>query len=205
MSSCTRLSLRPPNQDRAPARISRATWTFSRTVSEPNASSRWNVRPIPILARLSTVAPVMSTPLNRTRPLVGGCSPLMTLNSVVLPAPFGPMRPVIEPGSADSDASLTAVMPPKRTVTPVTSSKAMAGHLGLGDRLVLNRSRGRRPADQELQSARHRPPGRGEPQPAEQDVHQPVGVAAEQDRAEADDEELQPGQGRDRRLQHGQQ
>ena len=39
----------------------------------------------------------MSPPSMRTTPEVGDCSPVMTLNSVVLPAPFGPMRPVTQP------------------------------------------------------------------------------------------------------------
>ena len=39
-----------------------------------------------------------SVPSSSTRPLVRGCSPLMTLNMVVLPAPLGPMSPVTRPG-----------------------------------------------------------------------------------------------------------
>ena len=102
---------------------------------------------MPIFARRLTLAPVMSRSRKRTRPAVGGCSPVMTLNSVVLPAPFGPISPVIVPGSAETDASSTAVMPPKRTVTPVTSSNAMAGHLPLGEHIGLGVARtGRRSA-----------------------------------------------------------
>src|SRR3954470_9414703 len=58
----------------------------------------------------------------RTRPAVGACSPVMTLNSVVLPAPFGPIKPVTVPACTLNVAELTAVTPPKRTVTPSTSS-----------------------------------------------------------------------------------
>jgi hypothetical protein len=46
----------------------------------------------------------------------------MTLNSVVLPAPFGPMRPVIEPSPTDSVHPASAATPPKRLVMPVTVS-----------------------------------------------------------------------------------
>src|ERR1700694_5437044 len=37
----------------------------------------------------------------------------MTLTSVVLPAPFGPMRPWIDPFSSSSDTPSTARTPPK--------------------------------------------------------------------------------------------
>src|SRR5947199_5820393 len=39
----------------------------------------------------------------------------MTLNAVVLPAPFGPIRPKIVPSSASSETSSSATMPPKRS------------------------------------------------------------------------------------------
>ena len=38
----------------------------------------------------------------------------MTLNAVVLPAPFGPMRPEICPFSTSNDTPSRATMPPKR-------------------------------------------------------------------------------------------
>src|SRR5207247_11339498 len=48
----------------------------------------------------------------------------MQLNSVVLPAPFGPMRPTISPGSMASDTSRLASRPPKRLLAASTLSKA---------------------------------------------------------------------------------
>src|SRR3954469_18234075 len=48
----------------------------------------------------------------------------MTLNAVVLPAPFGPMRPAISASSTVSDSSSSARMPPKRRLTLSTSSSA---------------------------------------------------------------------------------
>src|SRR6185437_14852745 len=45
----------------------------------------------------------------------------MTLNRVVLPAPFGPISPVTEPGPTVRLTSDRAATPPKRTATPVTS------------------------------------------------------------------------------------
>ena len=43
----------------------------------------------------------MSLPSRLTLPGSASCSPVMTLNIVVLPAPFGPIRPVMRPASAD--------------------------------------------------------------------------------------------------------
>src|SRR5881396_3062477 len=48
----------------------------------------------------------------------------MQLNSVVLPAPFGPMSPTISPGSMASDTSRLASRPPKRLLAASTLSKA---------------------------------------------------------------------------------
>src|SRR3954468_22982615 len=58
-----------------------------------------------------------------TRPPFGGSNPVMTLNNVVLPAPFGPMRPVTKPGRAEMLTPSSATLPPKRTVTSRTSSE----------------------------------------------------------------------------------
>src|SRR5436853_4512965 len=64
----------------------------------------------------------MSRPSSNTRPRFGGRKPVIALNSVVLPAPFGPINPVIQLASTDKDAASTAVSPPKMTVTASTSS-----------------------------------------------------------------------------------
>ena len=47
---------------------------------------------------------------------------LTTLNSVVFPAPLGPMSPQICPRSTLKDRSLSATMPPKRTEISLMSS-----------------------------------------------------------------------------------
>src|SRR2546429_7548233 len=57
----------------------------------------------------------------------------MTLNNVVLPAPFGPMSPVTRPSSTSRSTPWRACTPPKRTSTSWTSSSANARHL-LGNR-----------------------------------------------------------------------
>src|SRR3954454_8324770 len=66
----------------------------------------------------------MSCPPSATRPWVGGCSPQMTLNNVVLPAPFGPMRPVTWPTSTRRSTSSSARTPPNSTETSATSRTA---------------------------------------------------------------------------------
>src|SRR5262249_45458505 len=43
--------------------------------------------------------------------------PLTALNSVLLPAPFGPMSPRISPGSTSIETSLRATTPPNAMVT----------------------------------------------------------------------------------------
>ena len=55
----------------------------------------------------------------------------MTANSVVLPAPLGPISAVMRPSVADSETLLTASKPPKRRETRSTDSSgsAMAGLL----------------------------------------------------------------------------
>jgi len=45
--------------------------------------------------------------------LLGGYTPVITLNAVVLPAPFGPIRPTSSPTFTSSEKSATAFSPPK--------------------------------------------------------------------------------------------
>ncbi len=54
----------------------------------------------------------------------------MTLNSVVLPAPFGPMRPVTIPASATKSTASSASRPPKLTLTSAISSVLIAPSSG---------------------------------------------------------------------------
>jgi hypothetical protein len=46
---------------------------------------------------------------------------------VVLPAPFGPRKPTIRPGSTVNDRSSTARVSPNRFVSPETSIAVTAG------------------------------------------------------------------------------
>src|SRR5438132_12433147 len=60
------------------------------------------------------------------RPSLGGRNPLMMENSVVLPAPLGPISAVIRPASTASEALSTARRPPKRLNTRSTRSSGSA-------------------------------------------------------------------------------
>src|SRR6266550_4182851 len=75
----------------------------------------------------------MSRSSRYTRPAVGACRPVMTLNSVVLPAPLGRMRPVTRPAAASRSIPARALTPPKWTSTASTRNSDRVLHLlGLG-------------------------------------------------------------------------
>ena len=61
--------------------------------------------------------PVMLWPLKRMRPEVGRMTPVRQLKNVLLPAPFGPMMARISPRPTSKSTLLSAVRPPKRTVS----------------------------------------------------------------------------------------
>ena len=54
----------------------------------------------------------------------------MTLNAVVLPAPFGPIRPQIWPRATSRETPSSATMPPNRTVTSRTERSACSAMCG---------------------------------------------------------------------------
>ncbi len=66
-----------------------------------------------------------SRPRNRTLPPSGLVKPAMHANSVVLPAPFGPIRATISCAPTSSDTWSTAARPPKAFESPLTSSTAL--------------------------------------------------------------------------------
>src|ERR1700676_3453828 len=69
---------------------------------------------------------VTSSPKNRIVPEVGGKSPVMQLNSVVLPAPLEPSTARRSPGRTVSVTSVSAASAPNSRVTPRNSSAAPA-------------------------------------------------------------------------------
>ena len=76
-----------------------ATITFCSTLMERNSRMFWNVRAMPRDAMRAGLQPLTSSPSNSTLPPSGRYTPVTTLNTVVLPAPFGPIRPKICFGS----------------------------------------------------------------------------------------------------------
>src|SRR5690349_22428851 len=64
----------------------------------------------------------MSTPWNSIRPLLAGSVPASTARNVDLPAPFGPISPVILPRGTSSETPSTARIPSKcRWMSSATS------------------------------------------------------------------------------------
>src|SRR5262245_43095174 len=61
---------------------------------------------------------VTSSPKNRTRPALAGKSPVITLNSVVLPAPFAPITARRSPAATENETFSIARSAPNALVTP---------------------------------------------------------------------------------------
>ncbi len=66
----------------------------------------------------------MRCPRSKTSPRVGRMNEAISLNSVDLPAPFGPMIDRISLAATENDTSLTATSPPNRFVRPETRSRS---------------------------------------------------------------------------------
>ena len=71
--------------------------TFSRTVISGNGRGIWKVRASPLAEDPVRREPVDPSPSRMRDPEVGGNRPARQLKRVVLPAPFGPISPVIVP------------------------------------------------------------------------------------------------------------
>src|SRR3954469_14923729 len=96
--------------------------TFSSAFRCPNSRMFWKVREMPIAARPWAGKPVTSRPSKTTRPASGRITPVIRLNSVVLPAPFGPTTETTCAGCTAKPPRSTATSPPKRRVSPSTAS-----------------------------------------------------------------------------------
>src|SRR5258705_6358456 len=70
----------------------------------------------------------MSRSSRSTLPLDSFSIPVIRLITVVFPAPFGPIKPVIRPDSAVRETRFTAVSPPNDRVTSRSSSR-ITNHL----------------------------------------------------------------------------
>src|SRR6185369_9742194 len=82
----------------------------------------WNVRAMPRWHTIAAPRPPISSPRKRTEPSLGAYSPAITLNVVLFPEPFGPIRPRISFCSSRNETLETAAKPPKRFVRLRTSS-----------------------------------------------------------------------------------
>src|SRR5262249_56148568 len=65
----------------------------------------------------------------KSGPASGRRTPPIKLKTVLLPDPFGPMRPTAVPGSTSNEQLSTARMPPNRRVSPATRSSAIGAVL----------------------------------------------------------------------------
>ena len=90
--------------------------TFSRAVNEGNRPTPWRVREIPILVRWWVFTCLSRLPSYFTLPESGLTKPVITLKTVVFPAPLGPMRPVTEPSGIPILTSSRICSPPKETL-----------------------------------------------------------------------------------------
>src|SRR3954470_5271231 len=72
----------------------------------------------------------MSVPRSHTCPWLGEWKPEITSNSVVLPAPLGPIRPTISPLSTPKLTSSSTCSPPKRSEMPSTAKYVCASDIG---------------------------------------------------------------------------
>src|SRR3954470_10391978 len=95
---------------------------FCSTVSRDSALVSWKVRTTPSRATWCGAVWPMSRPSNVQLPVFGWSNPVSRLNSVVLPAPLGPIRPVIPPRWISRWSTATAVRPPKVRVMPSTTT-----------------------------------------------------------------------------------
>src|SRR5207244_1591579 len=117
---------------RTPARwqASRPTITFSSAVMALNRRMFWKVRAIPARVTWYALRPARDLPSRRMSPAVGACTPVTRLKNVVLPAPFGPIRPWISPEATVRWTSWSARRPPKRFVSPLTSRRGSGEGIG---------------------------------------------------------------------------
>src|SRR5690606_17335053 len=139
-------------------RVCMPTQTFSPASMSPNSRMFWKVRAMPRAAIWCGAWPTSDRPWKSTCPAAGRYIPVSTLNTVVLPAPLGPIRLKISPWRTSKSTLSTARKPPNCTVSPRTSSSAMG----------FTPRRGARPLRRD----------RGGPPPAAQPDFQPAALGA---------------------------
>ena len=100
---------------------------FSSTVMLLKGRGIWKLRAMPRRARKCGGSWVMSSPQKTTLPTWGRSAPEMQLISVVLPEPFGPIRPNRSPFLISTLILSSAVKPPKVLVIASTCSRGTSG------------------------------------------------------------------------------
>ena len=78
-----------------------------------NSRRLWKVRAIPSWAMRCGDWPAIDWPANRTSPELGWYTPVMTLKTVVLPAPLGPITLTTSRSPTCRSSSVIARSPPK--------------------------------------------------------------------------------------------
>src|SRR5262245_4851829 len=116
-----------------------ANSTLSRTVSLGNRLVIWKVRAIPNAVRRWLGQRVTSWPNSRICPDVAGNIPVIRLNSVVLPAPFGPMMALRSPGMIFSVTPRTACSPPKLFDSRLSSRTGCPPFVGVSEVTLMSR------------------------------------------------------------------
>ena len=136
-SACVdlRRSARPPKPSTAGITLVRATpsmasMTDSWTVMVGKRAASWKERIRPSRARTSGRVRLTSFPSKCTEPRSWRVKPPRTSNNVVLPAPFGPIRPRISPERTSRSTASTAVRPPKRLVSSLATRTVSPARCG---------------------------------------------------------------------------
>src|SRR6266542_2167143 len=128
-SSARRRAARAPRWRRYAAVV-----RFSSTLIEANTRMSWKVRPTPDVAASRADHPVTSRPAKCIRPEVGRWAPAIVANSVLLPAPLGPMSPTTPPSDRSNETSRLAHRPPNRFDTCSRRSRVMSASRTAGGR-----------------------------------------------------------------------
>src|SRR5207253_4040919 len=123
-SARTRPWVRKERHRASPPCCGAASSMFSSTVSSPSSREIWKVRTRPIRARSSARRPRMLRPSKITSPDCGASSPPSTLKSVDLPAPFGPMMPVMLCRAISSEQPESASKPPNDLLSALAVSSS---------------------------------------------------------------------------------
>src|SRR5437588_7855143 len=99
---------------------------LSYSVSDGSTEVIWNFRLMPARARSVGVNAVMSVLMKETLPCVGTSAPAIHFISVLLPEPFGPIRPWNSFSPTVSAAPSSAVSLPKIFLMPAASRSGIA-------------------------------------------------------------------------------